>query len=93
MLRSIFITPFVYQFRSLINKYSHFVFPKGCCPNISDPSTFETNYDSVIQIEIENILNLTLANDSTWEEVLYFYNNEKNITEWEDMLRFGISEA
>jgi len=92
MLRSILIIPILYRFRNYIHQYTPFVFPEGCRPNISDPSTFETNY-SVIESEIENMLNFTLNNESKWEEVIIFDKDKKNITNWEYMLRFGISEA
>lgn len=70
MIRSIWIYPFLYRFRTY-QLYAPFVFPEGCRPNISDPSTFETNY-SVIDAEIENMLNYTLENQCKWEEVIVF---------------------
>ena len=92
MLRSYFILPIIYRFRSLIRQHTPFVFPEGCRPNISDPSTFETNY-SITETEIENILNLSLSNDSKWEETILFDDDNENITNWEYMTRFGINEA
>jgi len=69
--------------------YRPFVFPEGCRPNISDPTTFETN----VTIDIEPMLNYTLANDSMWEEVIQFEDTIQPKTDWEDMMRFGMSEA
>jgi hypothetical protein len=76
----------------LNNVYKPFEFPEGCRPNVSDPSTFETNY-TISEIEIENILNLSLSNDSKWEEFILFDDDNENITNWEYMTRFGINEA
>jgi hypothetical protein len=72
-----------------LRQYIPFVFPEGCRPNISDTTTFETN----VTIDIDHMLNYTLANDSMWEEVIQFEDATKRKTDWEDMMRFGISEA
>lgn len=85
MIRSLLIIPVLYRLRSCI--YKPFVFPEGCRPNLIDPSTFETNY-MISDTDIENILNYTLANDTKWEELIYF---DKSITHWEHMMRFGIN--
>ena len=85
MIRSIWIYPFLYRLRTC-RLYTPFTFPEGCRPNISDPSTFETNY-SVIDTEIENMLNYTLANDSTWEEVINF---NKDTTNLKFIMQFGV---
>lgn len=90
MLRSYFIIPIIYRFRTLIRQHNPFVFPEGCRPNISDPSTFETNFSV---IEIEKILNFSLTNDSKWEKTILFDDDNENITNWEYMTRFGINEA
>lgn len=77
MIRSIWIYPFLYRLRTY-SLYKPFTFPEGCRPNVSDPTTFETNY-SVIDTEIENMLNFTLANDSIWEEVIVFDKDTTNL--------------
>jgi hypothetical protein len=73
-------------------EYKPFVFPEGCRPNISDSSTFEMNY-TISDIEIESVLNYTLANDTKWEEVILYEQRKKMTTPWEDMMRFGLGEA
>jgi hypothetical protein len=73
-------------------EYKPFVFPEGCRPNISEPSTFETNY-TISDIEIESVLNYTLANDTKREEVILYEQRKKMTTPWEDMMRFGLGEA
>jgi len=92
MLRSLLIIPILYRFRSLVHEYKPFVFPEGCRPNVSDSSTFETNY-TVSDIDIERILNYTLANDTKWEEVILYEQRKKMMTPWEDMMQFGLGEA
>lgn len=89
MIRSFLIIPFLCRLRSCMYQYKPFVFPEGCRPNLKDPSTFETNY-TFSEIDIENVLNYTLANDTMWEEVIHL---DKSKTPWEDMMRFGIGEA
>jgi hypothetical protein len=91
MLRSLLIIPILYRFRNVIHDYTPFVFPEGCRPNVSDPSTFETNY-TLSDIVIETVLNDTLANDTRWEELIYFNERKKMTTPWEDMIRFGLGE-
>jgi hypothetical protein len=44
-------------------------------------------------MEIENILNLSLSNDSKWEKTILFDDDNENITNWEYMTSFGINEA
>jgi hypothetical protein len=92
MLRSFLIIPFLYRLRTLIYEYKPFVFPEGCRPNISEPSTFEMNY-TISDIEIESVLNYTLANETKWEEVILYEQRKKMTTPWEDMMRFGLGEA
>jgi hypothetical protein len=70
----------------MFHHYEPFVFPEGCMPNISDPSTFEKDF-TVSEIEIERVLNFSLANDSYWEEAFTLD------TEWDNMIRFGFGEA
>jgi hypothetical protein len=89
MIRSFLLIPILYRFRTLIYQYKPFVFPDGCRPNIHDPSTFETNY-TVSDIEIESVLNYTLANDTKWEEEIEF---NKTKPTWENMMKFGTGEA
>jgi len=74
MIRSIWIYPFLHLLTYQL--YTPFVFPEGCRPNVSDPSTFETNY-SVIDAEIENMLNYTLENQYKWEEVIEYDKDTK----------------
>jgi|LauGreDrversion4_2_1035121.scaffolds.fasta_scaffold02464_13 hypothetical protein len=90
MIRSFLIIPFLHRFSRMFYHYEPFVFPEGCLPNISDPSTFETDY-TVSEIEIENALNFTLANDTHWEYTIPI--DKPKQTEWEDMMRFGMGEA
>jgi hypothetical protein len=93
MIRSFFIIPLLYRLNTFLYEYKPFVFPEGCRPNISDPSTFETNY-TVSDTDIEAALNYALANDSIWEEEVIFDNLKKmKTTHWEDMMRFGLGEA
>jgi hypothetical protein len=93
MIRSFFIIPLLYRLRASIYQYKPFVFPEGCRPSISDPSTFETNY-TVSDTDIEAALNYSLANDTIWEEEVIFDNLKKmKTTHWEDMMRFGLGEA
>lgn len=91
-MRSFLIIPFLYRLRTLMYEYKPFVFPEGCRPNISEPSTFETNY-TISDIEIESVLNYTLANDTKREEVILYEQRKKMTTPWEDMMRFGLGEA
>ncbi len=93
MLRSFLFIPFLCRLRTCMYQYKPFVFPEGSSPNLKDPTTFETNY-TISDIEIEHVLNYTLANDTMWEEVIQFDKPNKIPTPWEQfMMRFGIGEG
>jgi len=60
MLQAIMIAFLTYRLRTMnrrvqqihpIYKYEPFVFPTGCCPNISDSTTYETD-DGTIEKEL-----------------------------------------
>ena len=70
MLRSIWILPLIYRVRMMTYLYKPFVFPEGCHPNINNSSTFENIVnETTLQIEIDNMMNYTLVNESMIDEV------------------------
>jgi len=50
-----------------------FVFSEGCCPNITDPNTYEKIENETELLEsVDNMVAYTIANHSQWEEVVLF---------------------
>lgn len=93
MIRSIWIVPFLHRFRRMmpLPVYTPFVFPEGCMPNISDPSTYETDILNISQFDfiVEDMVIYT--NETKWEEIISWDDAcpLKNMTKWEEMLKFG----